>query len=48
MAWVFNATPRPLYPRKGHGTHWVGPRAISTDAENLAPHRDSIAGQTRP
>ena len=29
--WVVNATPRPLYPREGPGTHctgvWVGPRA---------------------
>jgi hypothetical protein len=28
---VVNATPRPLYPREGYGTHckgdWVGPRA---------------------
>ena len=31
MGWVFNATPRPLYPRERPGTHcagcWVGPRA---------------------
>ena len=30
--WVVNATPRPLYPQEGHGTHsigaWVGPRAF--------------------
>ena len=22
--WVFNATPRPLYPRKRLGSHWIG------------------------
>ena len=31
MGWVFNATPRPLFPRERPGTHctggWVGPRA---------------------
>jgi hypothetical protein len=29
--WVISTTPRPLYPRERHGTHytggWVGPRA---------------------
>jgi len=29
--WVFNTTPRPIYPREGPDTHctggWVGPRA---------------------
>jgi len=36
--WMFNATPRPLYPRERPGTHctggWVGP--VWTGAENLA------------
>jgi len=31
MGWVFNATPRPLYPQERTGNHciggWVGPRA---------------------
>jgi len=35
--WVFNATPRPHYPRERPGTHcikdWVGPRPVWTDAE---------------
>jgi len=30
MGWVFNATPRPLYPQERPGAHyiggWVGPR----------------------
>jgi hypothetical protein len=30
--WVFNATPRPIYPRERFGTHciagWLGPRAV--------------------
>jgi len=41
MGWVVNATPRPLYPQERPGTHctggWVGPRALWTGAENLAP-----------
>jgi hypothetical protein len=24
VGWVVNATPRPLYPRKWPGTHWIG------------------------
>jgi hypothetical protein len=24
MGWVVNATPRPLYPREGPGTHCIG------------------------
>jgi hypothetical protein len=44
MGWVVNARPRPLYPRKGPGTHcivgWLGP----TGMENIAPHRGSIPG----
>ena len=32
MAWMVNATPRPLYPRERPGTYciggWVGPRGV--------------------
>ena len=24
MGWVFNVTPRPLYPRERPGTHYIG------------------------
>jgi len=38
MAWVGNATPRPLYPLEKPGTHctggWVG---LLAGAENLGP-----------
>ena len=41
MGWVFNATPRPLYPWKRPGTHciggWVGPKAGLDVSENLDP-----------
>jgi hypothetical protein len=44
MAWVVNATPKPIYtPEVGWaaGTVWTG-------AENLAPQRDSIHGLSTP
>jgi hypothetical protein len=31
-------------PRNHCTGGWVGPRSVWTDAENLAPHRDSIPG----
>jgi hypothetical protein len=41
MGWVFNATPRPLYPWKRPGAHciggWVGPKAGLDVSENLDP-----------
>ena len=44
MAWVVNATARPLYPAKDPVSivweaAWA-PGPIWTGAENLAPHRD--------
>jgi hypothetical protein len=46
--WVVNATPWPLYPRKRHGTHyigcWVGLRAGLNECEKSHPHQDSIPG----
>jgi len=39
-------------PRERPGTHciggWVGPKAVLTGAENLAPHCDSIPGSSSP
>jgi hypothetical protein len=41
MAWVVNATPRPLYPRERLGTHFiegcVGPGPVWTGTENFFP-----------
>jgi len=41
-----------LYLREKHGTHhkggWVGPRIGLNAWENLAPHWDSIPGQSNP
>ena len=42
MGWMVNATPLPLYPRKGPGTHCIGELGGSqgpvwTGAENIAP-----------
>jgi len=52
MGWVVNDTPRPLYSRERPGTHciggWVGPGPVWTDADNLAPHRNSIPGPFSP
>ena len=43
MGWVFNTTPRPLYPRERPDTHciggWLAPRPVGTDAKNFAPAR---------
>jgi hypothetical protein len=43
MGWVFNATPRQLYPQERPGAHciggWVGPRAVWKGAESLDPLR---------
>jgi hypothetical protein len=39
--WVFNATPRPLYPRESPGTHykgdWVGPRTGLELVRKISP-----------
>jgi len=52
MGWVVNATPRPLYPREGPGTHcigsWVGPRAGLDGCEKSHPYRNSIPGPSSP
>ena len=51
--WLANATPRPLYPRGRdpvlivHGAGWA-PGPVWTNAENLAPHRDSIPRPSSP
>ena len=41
MGWVFNATPRPLYPQERPGIHcmgiWVGPRAGLDIAQKISP-----------
>jgi hypothetical protein len=48
MGWVFNATPRPLYPLERPGTHciggWVGLRAGLEGCEKSLPDQDSMAG----
>jgi hypothetical protein len=45
---VVSTTPRPLYPRKIHGTDctggWVGPSAGLDVCEKSHPHRDLIPG----
>ena len=52
MGCVFSATPRPLYPREGPGTHciggWVGLRAGLDGCGKSRPHRDSIPGPSSP
>ena len=50
--WVFNATPRTLYPRERPGAHliwgWVSPRADLDGCGIFCPHRDSIPGLSSP
>ena len=50
--WVVKATPRPLYPREGPGTHciggWVDPRSGLDGCRKSRQHRDSIPGQFSP
>jgi hypothetical protein len=50
MGWVFNTTPRPLYPRERPGTHYIGAGWASepfcTGVENLAPN--GIRSPNRP
>ena len=50
--WVVSTTPRPLYPREGHGTHcivgWVSPRAGLDGCGKISPNRDSIPGLSSP
>jgi hypothetical protein len=47
-SWVISATPRPVYPRKILGTHfiggWVGYRAGLNGCRKSHIHRDSIPG----
>ena len=48
---VFNATPRPLYPRERPGTHCIGgcvcpPEPVWTGAENLAPPQSGLDPRT--
>jgi hypothetical protein len=46
--WVFNSSPRPLYPLKWHGTHcigeWVCPRACLDRRGKSFPYWNSIPG----
>ena len=46
MGWVFNVTPRPIYPRMRSGTHcvggWVGPTADLGRCGKFRPHKNSI------
>ena len=41
MGWVFNATPRPLYPRERPGTHCMGglggPQGRSGRVQKISP-----------
>ena len=50
--WMFNATPRPLYPRERPDTHcivgWVGPRTGLDGCGESRPQRDSIPGPVNP
>ena len=51
--WVFNATPRPLYPRERQTVPtvqggWVGPRAGVGGRGKSRHHRDSIPGPSSP
>ena len=50
MGWVDNATPRPLYPREGTGTHCirgcVGPWAGRDGFGNPPPPKYSIPGMS--
>jgi hypothetical protein len=53
MGWVVKDTPWPLYPRETdpvpilQEARWA-PGPVWTGAENLATHRDSIAGPLSP
>ena len=46
MGWVFDTTPRPLYPRETPGTQciggWLGPRAGLDGFGESRPHQISI------
>jgi hypothetical protein len=48
MGWMVNATARPLYPREGSGTRfvggWDGQRAGLGEFGKFRPHRDAIYG----
>ena len=52
MGSVVNATPRPLYPREGSGTHcigvWVGPKANLDGCGKSLLRRDSILEPSNP
>jgi len=52
MAWVVNATPRPLYPWERPGTHCTGGlvdlRAGLDECGKSRPHRDSTSGPSSP